>query len=288
MAQAAQKQISFEGDGSDYSRICAAIDYLSAQWREQPALDDVAAEIGLSPAHFHKLFSRWAGISPKEFIQTLTLNHARKLLDASANIFDATYESGLSSPSRLHDLFVTYDALSPGEYKARGAGLSLSYGWAGSPFGEALVISSPRGITGLAFADDGNRQNVFEDMARRLQHAQYAQDDTLAAKWIATIFSKDTAPLNLHLIGTNFEVRVWQQLIRLNPGQATTYSGIANAIKNPKAVRAVGGAVGRNPISFVVPCHRVIGKSGALTGYHWGLTRKKAMIGWELGQTLKD
>ncbi len=277
-----------DGEQSDYGRICAAIDYLSSEWREQPALDDVAAEIGLSPAHFHKLFSRWAGISPKEFIQTLTLKHARQLLDDSANIFDATYDSGLSSPSRLHDLFVTYDALSPGEYKARGAGLNLSYGWASSPFGDALVIASPRGITGLAFADNGDRQSVFDDMVRRLPLAHYSQNDRQAAQSVETIFTKRSAPLNLHLIGTNFEVRVWQQLIRLNPGQATTYSGIANAIENPKSMRAVGGAVGRNPISFVVPCHRVIGKSGALTGYHWGLTRKKAMIGWELGQTLKD
>ena len=287
MAQAAIIQAD-DGEQSDYDRICAAIDYLSSEWREQPALDDVAAEIGLSPAHFHKLFSRWAGISPKEFIQTLTLKHARQLLDDSANIFDATYDSGLSSPSRLHDLFVTYDALSPGEYKARGAGLNLSYGWASSPFGDALVIASPRGITGLAFADNGDRQSVFDDMVRRLPLAHYSQNDRQAAQSVETIFTKRSAPLNLHLIGTNFEVRVWQQLIRLNPGQATTYSGIANAIENPKSMRAVGGAVGRNPISFVVPCHRVIGKSGALTGYHWGLTRKKAMIGWELGQTLKD
>lgn len=272
----------------DYARVSAALDYLTQNWRVQPRLEEVAREIGLSPAHFHKIFTRWAGLSPKEFLQALTLDHARGMLANAANLLDATYESGLSSPGRLHDLFVTYEAMTPGEFKARGAGLAIAYGWAPSPFGQALVMATTRGLTRLAFADPGQEGAVFEDMARRLPAATYREDSAIAKKYIQAVFpaGSEKAALKLHLLGTDFEIKVWQQLLKIRPGQAVTYSAIALALQKPKAARAVGAAVGRNPISFVVPCHRVIGKSGTLTGYHWGLTRKKAMLGWEQGQLL--
>ena len=244
----------------------------------------------LSPQHFQKLFTRWAGISPKEFLQALTLDHAKSMLENAANVLDATYDSGLSSPGRLHDLFVTYEALSPGEFKARGEGLTIRYGWVPSPFGQALVMASERGVSGLAFADVGNEDKIFEDMVSRLPRAAYVEDSQAAARLARGIFQNmqgGEQPLRLHLIGSNFEIKVWETLLKIPVGGAATYSDIARAIQNPKAVRAVGSAVGRNPISFVVPCHRVLGKGGNLCGYHWGLTRKKAILGWERGRLLK-
>jgi AraC family transcriptional regulator of adaptative response/methylated-DNA-[protein]-cysteine methyltransferase len=275
---------------ADYERVKQALDYLSTNWRAQPSLDEIAAEMKLSPPHFQRLFTRWAGISPKEFLQALTLDHAKAMLANSANLLDATYGSGLSSPGRLHDLFITYEALSPGEFKARGEGLTIKYGWVPSPFGQALVMATERGLTGLAFADVGGEENVFEDMVSRLPCAIYVEDSQTAARLARTIFplsQNGHTPLRLHMIGSNFEIKVWETLLKIPTGAATTYSDIARAIQNPKAVRAVGSAVGKNPISFVVPCHRVLGKSGNLCGYHWGLTRKKAILGWERGRLLK-
>jgi AraC family transcriptional regulator of adaptative response/methylated-DNA-[protein]-cysteine methyltransferase len=278
-----------EGEPADYERVKQALDYLSQNWREQPSLEKIAAEMQLSPAHFQKLFTRWAGISPKEFLQVLTLDHAKAMLANASNVLDATYDSGLSSPGRLHDLFVTYEALSPGEWKGRGEGLTIKYGWCPSPFGQALVMSTGRGLTGLAFADVGNEHKVFEDMVSRLPRANYVEDSQNAARLARGIFplsQSEHTPLRLHMIGTGFEIKVWETLLRIPAGAATTYSDIARAIHNPKAVRAVGSAVGKNPISFVVPCHRVLGKGGSLCGYHWGLTRKKAILGWERGRLL--
>jgi AraC family transcriptional regulator of adaptative response/methylated-DNA-[protein]-cysteine methyltransferase len=277
-----------EGEPADYERVRQALDYLSQNWREQPSLDMIAAEMKLSGPHFQKLFTRWAGISPKEFLQALTLDHAKAMLANAANVLDATYDSGLSSPGRLHDLFVTYEALSPGEFKARGEGLNIKYGWCPSPFGQALVMATERGMTGLAFADVGDENKVFEDMVSRLPRAHYTEDSQHAARLARGIFQvpQGEQPLRLHVIGSNFEIKVWETLLKIPVGVATTYSDIARAIENPKAVRAVGSAVGRNPISFVVPCHRVLGKTGSLCGYHWGLTRKKAILGWERGRLL--
>jgi AraC family transcriptional regulator of adaptative response/methylated-DNA-[protein]-cysteine methyltransferase len=278
-----------EDQPADYERVKQALDYLSKNWREQPSLDMIAIEMKLSPPHFQKLFTRWAGISPKEFLQVLTLDHAKSMLENASNVLDATYDSGLSSPGRLHDLFVTYESLSPGEFKARGLGLTIKYGWCPSPFGQALVMATERGLTGLAFADIGDENKVFEDMVSRLPCATYMEDSQNAARLARGIFqtAQDEQPLRLHVIGTNFEIKVWEKLLKIPVGSATTYSDIARAIENPKAVRAVGTAVGKNPISFVVPCHRVLGKGGSLCGYHWGLTRKKAILGWERGRLLK-
>lgn len=273
----------------DYARVQDAIRYISDNWRDQPDLDDIARQSGLSPAHFQRLFSRWAGISPKEFVQAITLDHARQMLEGSASILDTAYEVGLSGAGRLHDLFVNYEAMTPGDYKRRGAGLEISWGIHDSPFGRALVMATQRGIAGLAFADDGEDESVmFEDMARRWPAASYVKAPESTLPYIARIFSPElwrkSDPLKVVLIGTDFEVRVWDALLKLPPAQAITYSDLAAHVCTTRAARAVGSAVGRNPISFVVPCHRVLRKDGGLGGYHWGVTRKMAILGWETGR----
>jgi AraC family transcriptional regulator of adaptative response/methylated-DNA-[protein]-cysteine methyltransferase len=221
-------------------------------------------------------------------MQALTLDHAKGLLRNSASVLDAALDSGLSGPGRLHDLFVTHEAMSPGEWKTGGAGMELRYGFHPSPFGSAIVISSERGLAGLAFSDPGEEKPAFEDMARRWPRATLIADQAGTAAMARRIFDaklwNPNQPLRVLLIGTDFEVRVWETLLKIPMGRAVCYSDIATKIERPKASRAVGAAVGKNPISFVVPCHRALGKSGALTGYHWGITRKQAMIGWEAGQ----
>ena len=220
-------------------------------------------------------------------MQAVTLDRARELLRDSASVLDASYELGLSGPGRLHDLFVTHESMSPGEWKSGGQGLTMWYGFHPSPFGTALVIVTDRGLAGLAFADAGEEKPALADMTRRWPNASYIEDSARTAPVAQRIFDRKLwnpdQPLRVVLIGTDFEVRVWETLLRIPLGRATTYSDIANCIGKPNAPRAVGAAVGRNHFSFVVPCHRVLGKSGALTGYHWGITRKHAMLGWEAG-----
>ncbi|RTL54141.1 MAG: methylated-DNA--[protein]-cysteine S-methyltransferase [Bradyrhizobiaceae bacterium] len=272
----------------DYDSVRQAIAFISEHWRRQPAIEDMAAAANLTPDELHHLFRRWAGLTPKAFMQALTLDNAKRLLRDSASILDAAYDSGLSGPGRLHDLFVTHEAMSPGEWKKGGAGIKMRYGFHPSPFGTAVIVASDRGLAGLAFADEGGEQMALADMQGRWPLASYVQDQALTASLAVRIF--DSArwcaeqPLRVVLIGTDFEVRVWETLLKIPMGRATTYSDVANHISAPKASRAVGAAVGKNPISFVVPCHRVLGKSGALTGYHWGVTRKQAMLGWESGR----
>ena len=274
--------------GDDYERVRAAIEFMSGRWRRQPEIEEIAAHVGLSASHFHHLFKRWAGLTPKAFLQALTLDHARALLRDSASVLDAAYEVGLSGPGRLHDLFVAHEAMTPGDFKRGGGGLSLSYGFHPSPFGEALAVVTPRGLAGLGWVDDGNRAAALADMVRRWPNAQFVADQAATAPYAHRAFDPDEwrqdRPLRLVLIGTDFELRVWETLLAIPLGHATTYSDIARRIGKPNAARAVGAAVGKNPISFVVPCHRVLGRSGALTGYHWGLARKQAIIGWEAGQ----
>ncbi len=276
----------------DYVTIRKAVEFLSLRWQDQPSLTELASHLGLGETATQKLFTRWAGISPKAFSQAVTLDHAKRLLrDEDLPILDASFELGLSSPSRLHDLFVTHEAMSPGIWKARGGGLNLEYGFHQCPFGQALVMVTGEGVNaslvGLAFCDAGEEALALEDMKSRWPNASYSENIALTRDMAKRIFdpqnwSPDT-PLRVTLIGTDFQIRVWDTLLGIPLGSAKTYSDIAEAIENPKAVRAVGAAVGRNPISFVVPCHRALGKSGALTGYHWGLTRKRAMLGWEAG-----
>lgn len=272
----------------DYDSVRRAIAFISARWRSQPDIDAVADAASLTPDELHHLFRRWAGLTPKAFMQALTLDHAKALLRDSASVLDAALDSGLSGPGRLHDLFVTHEAMSPGEWKSGGEGLTLAYGFHPSPFGTAVVIASGRGLAGLAFADPGEEQPALADMRRRWPRATYVEDHAGTAGLAQRIFDRTSwraeQPLRVVLIGTDFEVRVWETLLKIPMGRAVSYSDIARNITRPKASRAVGAAVGKNPISFVVPCHRALGKSGALTGYHWGITRKQAMLGWEAGQ----
>ncbi|WP_439923711.1 methylated-DNA--[protein]-cysteine S-methyltransferase [Nitrobacter sp. JJSN] len=272
----------------DYDSVRRAIAFISKSWRSQPTIEAMADAAGVTPDELHHLFRRWAGLTPKAFMQALTLDHAKGLLRNSASVLDAALDSGLSGPGRLHDLFVTHEAMSPGEWKNGGDGMRLAFGFHPSPFGAAIVIASDRGLAGLAFADAGGEQAALADMKRRWPNATYVEDQartaTLAQRVFDTKLWRADQPLRVVLIGTDFEVRVWQTLLKIPLGKATTYSSIAANVDRPKASRAVGAAVGKNPVSFVVPCHRVLGKSGALTGYHWGLTRKQAMLGWEAGQ----
>jgi AraC family transcriptional regulator of adaptative response/methylated-DNA-[protein]-cysteine methyltransferase len=275
--------------GTDYDFVRRAVAFIREHWRGQPEVEEIAHAVGVTPTELHHLFRRWAGITPKAFVAALTLNSARQLLRDSASVLEASYEVGLSGPGRLHDLFVTHEAMSPGEWKARGEGLTISYGFHASPFGQALVMATPRGLAGLAFTDAGGEKLALADMQGRWPKAKYVEDAAATAPLARRIFDSNLwhrdQPLRVVLIGTDFEVRVWQALLRIPMGCATSYSDIANTLSAPKAARAVGAAVGKNPISFVVPCHRVLGNSGNLTGYHWGLTRKQAMLGWEAGKT---
>ena len=273
---------------ADYERVRRIVAFISERWREQPSLDDIAAHVGLSTTHVHHLFRRWCGLTPKAFLQALTLDSAKALLADAASVLDAAYEVGLSGPGRLHDLFVTHEAMTPGDYKSGGAGLVMRFGFHPSPFGEAILVASERGLAGLGFVDEGDRTAALADMRRRWPRAEYVEDTATTAPLARRIFDPKTwaadRPLRVVLIGTDFEVRVWQTLLRIPLGKATTYSDIACRLGKASASRAVGAAVGKNPISFVVPCHRVLGRSGALTGYHWGLTRKQAILGWEAGK----
>ncbi|HXD46328.1 MAG TPA: methylated-DNA--[protein]-cysteine S-methyltransferase [Pseudolabrys sp.] len=273
---------------ADYDVVRRAIAHIRGNWRAQPEIETIAHAAGVTPTDLHHLFRRWCGLTPKAFLQALTLNHARELLRSSASVLDTAYEVGLSGPGRLHDLFVTHEAMSPGEWKGGGEGLTMSYGFHASPFGTALVMTTPRGLAGLALADAGKERAVLRDMKSRWPKAKYVEDFAATAPTARRIFDpslwRKEQPLRVVLIGTDFEVRVWEKLLTIQMGRLTTYSDLAAKAGSPKAARAVGAAVGKNPICFVVPCHRVIGKSGELTGYHWGLTRKRAILGWEAGQ----
>ena len=275
----------------DYDLIRRAIAFLSETWAEQPSLERLAQHLNLSPAHCQKLFKRWCGLSPKEFVQAITVNHARSLLDGSASVLDTAYQVGLSGAGRLHDLFVSHEAMTPGDYKRRGEGLEMAYGFHASPFGEALLMATDRGLAGLAFVNEDRgqtREDALADMMMRWPKARYAEKPKVTTPQARLIFnpsqwSRDQ-PVRLVMIGTDFDVRVWEALLKIPMGRAVSYHDIARHLGQPTASRAVGAAVGRNPISFVVPCHRVLRGDGSLGGYHWGLTRKRALIGWETGR----
>jgi AraC family transcriptional regulator of adaptative response/methylated-DNA-[protein]-cysteine methyltransferase len=276
------------GAAADYDVVRKAIGHISGHWREQPEIEAIAEAASVTPTELHHLFRRWCGLTPKAFLQALTLDGARQLLRDSASVLDATYEVGLSGPGRLHDLFVTHEAMSPGEWKSGGEGLTVRFGFHPSPFGSALVMATERGLAGLAFADPGEEKSALADMKSRWPRANYIEDSARTAAVARRIFDPTQwnaqQPLRVVLIGTDWEVRVWEALLEIPMGRLATYSGIAGKLAAPNAARAVGTAVGKNPVSFVVPCHRVVGKAGDLTGYHWGITRKRAMLGWEAGR----
>lgn len=262
-----------------YKLIARAIALIDAPGGTSRSLDDLAADLGLSSAHFQRVFSAWAGVSPKRYQQYLTLGHARRLLDARFTTFDAALQLGLSGQARLHDLFLRWEGMTPGDYAKRGEGLTIRHGWFDSPFGPALGLATERGLCGLAFADDPD-DATLADMTRRWPNARYIADPGAAAPHLEAAFArKGTA--RLHMMGTPFQIKVWEALLQVPTGQVTSYGEVAKTVCSQRAARAVGAAVGRNPLGFVIPCHRVLQGSGALGGYHWGLPRKRAMLGWE-------
>lgn len=266
-----------------YTRIAMAIEYIKTHFKEQPNLDEVAKIVHLSPFHFQKLFSEWAGTSPKKFLQYTTVEYAKTLLkENQATLFDTAYETGLSGTGRLHDLFINIEGMTPAEYKNGGKNLSINYSFAESPFGNILVASTEKGICYMAFVDD--ESSAFSTMLHHFPNAHFRQMVDLMQQNALYIFTHDWSKLNqikLHLKGTEFQLKVWQTLLKIPMGQLTTYGAIANKIENPNASRAVGTAIGTNPVAFLIPCHRVIQSGGVFGGYMWGNTRKTAIIGWE-------
>ncbi|MCB0183634.1 MAG: methylated-DNA--[protein]-cysteine S-methyltransferase [Caldilineaceae bacterium] len=273
----------------DYALVAEAIHYLESNYQSQPSLNELATHLHLSPFHLQRLFTRWAGVSPKRFVQYLTVNHAKALLNNAHSVLDATYDSGLSSPGRLHDLMVATEAMTPGEYKEQGAAMTIAYGRHTTPFGDALIAVTNRGICALSFIDEEsperNWQSAVANLQQQWQAATLHEDDSRSAPYAAAIFAQTaphgSAPLQLLLKGTNFQIKVWEALLRIPAGATWSYADLANAIGQPNAARAVGNAVGANPIGYLIPCHRVIHKSGIVDGYHWGATRKKALLAWE-------
>ena len=272
-----------EQQNINYNRIAEAIDFIKTNFKEQPNLDEVAKKVNLSPFHFQRLFSEWAGTSPKKFLQFTTVEYAKKLLkENQATLFETAHQTGLSGTGRLHDLFINIEGMTPAEYKNGGKDLTINFSFAESPFGIIIVASTKKGICYMAFAD--NEHFAFSTIKSHFPNANFKQVVDLIQQNALYIFTHDWTKLNqikLHLKGTDFQLKVWQTLLKIPMGQLTTYGSIANKIKNPNASRAVGTAIGCNPVAFLIPCHRVIQATGIFGGYMWGNTRKAAIIGWE-------
>lgn len=270
-------------DHLNYNRIAEAIAYIKANFKEQPSLNDIAENVHLSPFHFQRLFTDWAGVSPKKFMQYISIEYAKQLLkDNQATLFDAAHQTGLSGTSRLHDLFMNIEGMTPGEFKNGGENLSINYSFAESPFGNIIVASTPKGICHMAFFD--NQDDAFKKLKFRFTNAKYNQVVDTAQQNALFIFQHDWSKLNqikLHLTGTPFQLKVWETLLKIPVGNLSTYGTIAKEIDKPKASRAVGTAIGNNPVAFLIPCHRVIQATGNSGGYMWGSARKSAIIGWE-------
>jgi len=277
--------VAFSQASIDYERIEKAIQFLTENFHSQPSLNQIAAKIHVSEYHFQRLFSRWVGISPKRFLQFLTKEYAKTLLEKSINLLDVTHESGLTSPGRLHDLFVTCEAVTPGEYKAKGEGLEILYGYHATPFGECMLAKTDRGICGLSFVQHDDRRPVFASLKHAWQNAKLIENPDVTRALVKKIFSpsegQNSIPLHLVLSGTNFQIKVWEALIKIPMGAVVSYEDVAAHIGMPKASRAVGNAVGRNPVSFVIPCHRVIRKTAEFGNYGGGVARKLAILGRE-------
>lgn len=277
----------------NYERIAKAIEYLSGHFIEQPDLDEVAAQVHLSPFHFQRLFTAWAGVSPKKFLQYLTTSYLKNRLQETANLIEAAEWAGLSSQSRVYDLFVNIEAVTPHEFRNAGAGLTIQYGYHDTPFGKCFIAVTPRGVCGLSFVEEGMEQAALDEFKQRWAFASIVPGQEATAGYVRQIFPDGASPAGkLHLLvqGTNFQVKVWQALLQIPPGAVSTYRQIARSIGHPNASRAVGSAIGHNPVAWLIPCHRVIRQEGIPGEYHWGAVRKKALIGWEmarqeLGQT---
>ena len=267
----------------NFNRIAEAIEYLTCNFKEQPDLDDVAKRIHLSTFHFQRLFTEWAGVSPKKFLQFLTIEYAKSILrEGQSNLLDTAFETGLSGTGRLHDLFIKIEGMTPGEYKNGGTDLSINYSFAESPFGNLIVASTEKGICHMAFADD--EEGAFLFLKQRFPNAAYKQVVDFVQQNALYIFTHDWNKLDqvkLHLKGTPFQLKVWETLLKIPAGKLATYKTIAQQVDNPNALRAVGSAIGQNPVAFIIPCHRVIQSAGTFGNYHWGATRKTAIIGWE-------
>jgi AraC family transcriptional regulator, regulatory protein of adaptative response / methylated-DNA-[protein]-cysteine methyltransferase len=283
----------------NYDRVAEAIDYIRDHFQSQPSLEEVADRIHLSPYHFQRLFTDWAGVSPKKFLQYISVEHAKEVLkDHRATVYDAAFETGLSGTGRLHDLFVSIEGMTPGEFRNGGAELEINYSFAESPFGEMLVASTAKGICYMAYVDQAaspgeagtpsGEAAAFADLQSRFPNARYRQVTDLTQQNALYIFTQDwsrLAEIKLHLKGTEFQLKVWETLLKIPMGSLTTYKDIAGRIGNPQASRAVGSAVGDNPVAFLIPCHRVIQSTGVIGQYHWGASRKTAMIGWEAAKS---
>lgn len=267
----------------DFNRIKKAIEYISENYKYQPSLDKISAHIHLSPFHFQRLFKEWAGVSPKRFLQYISIQHAKQILrETQATLFDTAYEVGLSGTSRLHDLFINIEGMTPAEYKNEGSYLTINYSFALSPFGEIIVASTPKGICHMSFAED--HEEAIKNLTSIFPKANYQNSADEIQKNAIRIFNLDWESLDkikLHIKGSDFQIKVWQALLNIPMGQLSSYQNIANLIKSPKASRAVGNAVGQNPVAYLIPCHRIIQSTGALGDYHWGHIRKTSMIGWE-------
>ncbi|BFP43169.1 methylated-DNA--[protein]-cysteine S-methyltransferase [Flavobacteriaceae bacterium GF1] len=267
----------------NYNRVAEAINYIRKNFKEQPSLNAIAESVHLSPYHFQRLFSEWAGVSPKKFMQHISVAYAKQLLkEQQATLFDVAHETGLSGTGRLHDLFINIEGMTPGEYKNAGENLSINFSFAESPFGNLIVASTPKGICHMAFSND--EEKAMRELKTRFANATYRQVVDTLQQDALFIFQNDWSKLNqikLHLNATPFQLKVWEALLKIPQGQLTTYGAIAKRINAPKASRAVGTAIGNNPVAYLIPCHRVIKASGTIGGYAWGSTRKTAMIGWE-------
>ena len=291
MTNLSDKQNALMAQNSEYDLVVQVIEYLCQNQYEQPKLQDVAEHVGMTTGHVQKIFTKWAGVSPKDFQHYLTIHHARKMLDGSETILNASYDLGLSSPARLHDLFTKVEAMPPGIYKKGGEGLEIIYGYAATPFGRTIIMITQlegqlkSGVCGVGFVDESDKL-ALDDMQKRWPNARYIHDDNAIATDAETIFAPEKwaadKPMTIILIGSDFDVQIWRTLLKIPMGKAVSYGDIALHLGKKKgASRAVGSAVGRNPISFLVPCHRVLRASGELGGYHWGISRKRALIGWE-------
>jgi len=272
----------------NYNRVAEAIDYIKSNFKQQPDLDDVAKKIHLSPSHFQRMFTEWAGTSPKKFLQYISVEHAKNILkeDNNATLFDATFETGLSSTSRLHDLFINIEGMTPAEYKNGGKSLCINYSFAESPFGNLIVASTSKGICYMAFEDD--EEKAFNDLKEKFPNAAFQRKLDLIQQNALFIFQNDWSKLSqikLHLKGTDFQLKVWESLLKIPMGKLSSYGEIARQVGNANASRAVGTAIGNNPVAYLIPCHRVIQSSGAIGDYMWGNTRKTAIIGWEGAKT---